>query len=241
MKKSSGKHLKKISVKQWISHCFVCILIFSLLLSGAVSYFRSYVTTMRQKKEAAAICAQNVTSMLNHQWSLEDLSRSADSELYDFVRHAFRNFCSSYGMDYLYIYSIDPEEPSRFYYLAVASDHYRESHLFEELALQKKHADFIMKGEQALLEGSREIQQDSLDNKYGKVITWLAPYIDRNGEFRALIGMDYKGSLVWFDVLIEFLANMFPIYVCLLAGLLILLFVIGLFFKFSDWLKNTKW
>ena len=226
MKKSSGKHLKKISVKQWISHCFVCILIFSLLLSGAVSYFRSYVTTMRQKKEAAAICAQNVTSMLNHQWSLEDLSRSADSELYDFVRHAFRNFCSSYGMDYLYIYSIDPEEPSRFYYLAVASDHYRESHLFEELALQKKHADFIMKGEQALLEGSREIQQDSLDNKYGKVITWLAPYIDRNGEFRALIGMDYNGSLVWLDILIDFLANIFPIYVCLLAGLLILLFLV---------------
>ena len=63
-------------------------------------------------------------------------------------------------------------------------------------------------------------------------IVWIASLL-----LKSMIPAKWK-VITWIIGSIGFVGK-WVFFIC--AGLLILLFVIGLFFKFSDWLKNTKW
>ena len=64
------------------------------------------------------------------------------------------------------------------------------------------------------------------------LIVWIASLL-----LKLMIPAKWK-VITWIIGAIGFVGK-WVFFIC--AGLLILLFVIGLFFKFSDWLKNTKW
>jgi hypothetical protein len=63
-------------------------------------------------------------------------------------------------------------------------------------------------------------------------IVWIASLL-----LESMIPAKWK-VITWIIGAIGFVGK-WVFFIC--AGLIILLFVIGLFFKFSDWLKNTKW
>lgn len=114
--------MKRSSIKLWITNAFFIILILAMLLSAMANLRQAYVNTMQQDAQLMTLCAQNVQNLLNHQWSLDELRQSPDGALYLQAREVLQEVCRAYQLEYLYIYSIDPVAPSRYYYLCVSPD-----------------------------------------------------------------------------------------------------------------------
>ena len=218
--------MKTGSIKNWITRAFATILVLALVLSAAANLYHSYVNTMKQGDEMLIICAKNVSNLLNHQWSLDRLGQSADSEVYQEAHEVLRKLCGIYHLDYLYIYTIDPEAPSRYYYMYVSSDPEKDADVQGEFALHKKNADGILTEEQALLDGSEDLQRIFSKDQFDSDFTWLAPYYNSDKELCALIGMDYKLSQVMQRILTEFMQNIIPFVLSLSIGFYFLLLLV---------------
>ena len=218
--------MKKTSIKRWITRCFGIIFILSMALSAAANLHQAYLNTIHTNADLSEACAENVTNLLNHQWGLEELRSDADSAIYQETRKVLRDVCRSYHMEYLYIYSIDHAESDRYYYACVSSDADKDELALQEYSLRTRRADGILKGEQALLDGAKELQIEHLNNYFGSELTWIAPYLDADGELRALIGMDYNTKQFRQSMLTDFLGDIIPFALSLSVGLFFLLFLV---------------
>ena len=217
--------MKKNTIRHWIILSFTAILLLSVAMSAAINYREAYSSAMRQSENTAQIFADIVFQLLKHEWDLDELSQSAASGEYEEARKVFASLCKHFGMDYASIYRIDPEIPARKYYLYVSSEH-RENNRLQTSALRTEPADALMPGEEALLDGEREIQQEITKTPIGAGVTWLAPYEGRDGELIAVIRMDYNLIQIRHSIFRNFLVDIIPFSLSLLIGLFILLVLV---------------
>ena len=217
-------HVKKpVSIKQWITRAFLIILILSVMVSAAANLYQAYANNMEQDEELMTICSENIQNLLNHQWGgLEELQKSGESETYTEARRVLKQLCTNYDLDYLYIYSVDPEVPSRYYYLGVSPDEAKDRVAQTEMTLRYRPVAEILPAEQALLDGARELQHERVNNRLGQGVTWFAPYYDKNDELQALIGLDLSRAQIWQDTREDFLNDIIPFVLALIVGLLLL-------------------
>ena len=218
--------MKSTSIKQWIIRYFVIVLVLSAILSSLTNFYENYVDFMQQREDTAVMCAKNVSNLLNHQWSLEELDTSLENETYQKAQDVMRQICTVYRLDYVYVYSIDTAEPSRYYYMCVAADDEKNEAAMRELSLRNRYAATISPGELAILNGARTPQRERIDNRFGDDVTWICPYVDRKGELRALIGMDYSATWVGANILQNFLLDIIPFVLFITISLVFLLFMI---------------
>ena len=183
--------MKQHSIRHWITRWFIAILFLSMVISAVANLYEAYSSTMQSGREWASLCAYDMRNLLDHQWSLEELSGSAESEEYMNARRITQNLCRNYEMDYIYVYTVDPEKAVRYYYLCVSNDPEKDCEL-QEYALSEGDRVDLMPGEKAILAGSDEMQEEVLHNWFGNEVTWIVPYYDTEGVLRAMIGMDYS-------------------------------------------------
>ena len=215
--------MKPVLIKIWIARAFLDILILSMVLSAAANLYLAYTNNMDQRAELMTICSKNIQSMLNHQWGgLDGLQKSVESDNYLEARRSMLRLTKIYNLDDLYVYSVDPAVPSRFYYLCASSDAVKDKAAQSEMALAAKPAAEILPAEQEVLEGEQELQREYGDNSFGNGITWFAPYVDSKGEMRALIAMHYGSDQILKNILDDFLHDIIPFALSLIVGLLLL-------------------
>ena len=101
--------MKSRSINRWITRCFIIILAFSMIASAVANLYEAYVSTIERGGELVAACAGNVSNLLNHQWSLFDLTEKR-GVLAAEAHKVFSQLCESYQLDFIdiYGYSIRP-------------------------------------------------------------------------------------------------------------------------------------
>ena len=196
-----------------------------MIASAVANLYEAYISTIERGGELAAVCAGNVSNLLNHQWSLNDLAGKGDALLAE-AHKVFSQLRESYQLDFIDVYGIDPQTPSRYVYLCVSSDEEIDAAIQQELVQRDLPIKQITEGEQKLLDGARDIQRGLRRTQYGEMYTWVAPYLDRDGVFRAIIGMSCSVSAIRRSMLKSFLLDMIPFVLALTMGLLLLLLLV---------------
>ena len=148
--------MKQHSIRHWITRWFIAILFLSMVISVVANLYEAYSSTMQSGRDWASLCAYDMRNLLDHQWSLEELSGSAESEEYMNARRITQNLCRNYEMDYIYVYTVDPEKAVRYYYLCASNDPEKDCEL-QEYALSEGDRVDLMPGEKAILAGSDEM------------------------------------------------------------------------------------
>lgn len=217
---------KKTSIKIWISRYFAIILILVVVLSALVNLRENITANMHDCENTAKIYSENITSLLNNECDLEGIKDSAKEEIFIEAREVFQEMCKSSQMDYIYVYTILPEVPARYYYLCAGLDRTKDEIALEKFSLRERKTSALLPGEEDLLSGSRNLTREYMEDEYGKRITWLYPYYDENGKFRAIIGMDYSINRLYGDVWVHFLQDIIPFVLLVLLSMLFLLFLL---------------
>ena len=170
---------------------FTAILLVSLGATAGWDYYWTNRSAVKQADQNAGICTETVRQMLD-EWELDELRKSSETELYREARKDLRLVCPRYRLDYLYVYSIDPQTNLRHFVLCVASDDDNDEMVQDERFLGAVSDDPLDKAEQAIMRGDLKLQRDNLVNRYGSEVIWLLPYQAKDGSLLAIIGADYS-------------------------------------------------
>lgn len=201
-------------------------MILSIALSAVVNLSKNSSLIKHDVSETAKTCAENVSSLLNSECDLDELKTSPQGKIANEAHEVLHELCNSSLMDYVYIYSIDPKESTRYYYLSAGLTRKKDDIALNEFSQYLSPAMSITPEEQELLDGSKEIVSVPRKNKYGNWVTWIAPYYDTNGKFRALIGMNYSVRRLNRNVFMNFLVDIIPFIILLIPSMLFLLVLI---------------
>ena len=219
------KTKKRKSVRRWITLCFVLTFFFSLLALSAMNYRETSINYVEQSSEWAESCL-DITWYLLDQWEIDTVYDPQIDTSYWIRRDMLYALCKNFSMDYLYVYTIDPETQARTYLFCVGGTEEKDYTVAATRFYGAVSKDPLDEQEMAVLSGSRELQQGMLSNQYGDEMVWLMPYVDRQGQFRAIIGVDDDIRVTREKILKEFCLDIVPVVLSLLMGLFILLMLV---------------
>ena len=219
------KRKKRKSIRQWITLCFTLTFVFSLLAMSAMNYRETSSNNVKQSTEWAESC-MDITWYLLDQWGVDTIYDPQIDPSYWIRRDMLYALCKNFSMDYLYVYTIDPETHVRTYLFCVGGTVEKDNDVVDTRCYGAVSDDPLDEQELAVLEGSRELQQGVLSNQYGDEMTWLIPYVDNQGNIRAMIGVDDNIRVTREKILREFYLDIVPVIVSLLVGLFILMMLV---------------
>ena len=217
--------MKKNSIRHWIILCFNAVLILSVAASAAANYFENSHDIMEDYGRLAETCAYVASNLFVYQWDNDEVLGSTGTEAYTDAANSLRGLCKTYKLDTLSICRVDPSVPARYYYFYVSPILEENQKFQREYALRTIPAETLLPEEEALINGSREIQiafGDEFDDK----IEWISPVYDLNGNFIALISMVCDIGPIRNRIVKDFLRDIIPFSLSLLCGLLILLYLV---------------
>ena len=219
------KRKKRKSIRQWITLCFTLTFVFSLLAMSAMNYRETSSNNVKQSTEWAESC-MDITWYLLDQWGVDTIYDPQIDPSYWIRRDMLYALCKNFSMDYLYVYTIDPETYVRTYLFCVGGTVEKDNDVVDTRCYGAVSDDPLDEQELAVLEGSRELQQGALSNQYGDEMTWLIPYVDNQGNILAMIGVDDNIRVTREKILREFYLDIVPVIVSLLVGLFILMMLV---------------
>lgn len=217
--------MKRKSIRHWIILCFTAVLILSVAASAAANYYGNSHDIMEDYGRLAETCAYVASNLFVYQWNNDEVLGSTGTEAYTDAANSLRGLCKTYKLDTLSICRVEPSVPARYYYFYVSPILEENQKLQREYALRTVPAETLLPAEDALINGSREIQivfGDQLDDK----IEWISPVYDLNGSFIALISMVCDISPIRSRIVKDFLRDIIPFLLSLLCGLVILLYLV---------------
>ncbi len=218
--------MKKNSIRRWIILCFTAVLILSVAASGMVNYYKNTYDAMEGYRRQSESCAYVASNLFVYQWNNDEVLSTTESEAYTDAAFSLRGLCKTFNLVSLSLYRVDPSVPARYYYFYVAPDREKYLKLQEEHALRTIPAKALLLGEEAILNGSREMQMEHNDGfLYSKVI-WISPVFDLDGNLIAMVRMDYDMDPIRDTILKDFLRDIIPFSLSLLFGLLFLLLLV---------------
>lgn len=214
---------KNHSIRQWIIKYFIVVMLLSMALYAAVNLRDAYESAVDRSKAEAIICAENVTSLLDNECELDQIQSSPEDEIYLEAREVLRELCKSSGMDYVYVYTVDESEQTRYYYVCAGLSEREDAIAENEFSRTERPMAELLAGEKELLDGAKGMKQDHREDKYGDDIVWIYPYYWEKEDMPALIAMDYSASRLIRDVTGAFFSDMIPLLILLSIGMAILL------------------
>lgn len=215
---------KKSSIKKWITRYFVVAMFLSMVLYALVNLRETYEITVQRSRMRALVCAENITSLIDNECSLEKIKTSPNGEIFIEAREVIRELCKSARMDYVYVYTLDPEGMSRYYYVCAGLTLQEDITAESEFCLSERPIIKVLPGEFEILNGSKDLQQDYRENKYGNDIVWIYPYYDQKSELKAMIGMEYNAGQMYANILKRFLQDIIPFALLIVVCMMFLLF-----------------
>lgn len=216
---------KRKSIRKRVVISFAVIFLMSLAISGVIGFKTAYDDVMQDGETLAKSCVE-VTSYFLRRWDSGNLGETADEHSYMIARKLTRNFCKGFGLDYLYVYKIDAAAGKRKYVFCSAADDEKDEKA-QDFVNGNASAEELMSDEMAILNGDLSIQRIYLDNKYGKEVAWLAPYLDGEGKLEAFIGMDVSMESEKRMILKGFALNALLVFVSLSLGLAVFLVTVN--------------
>lgn len=217
--------MKNVSIKRWITWCFLIILIVSVAASAGWSFFWTRRSSLESAGQRTGTCAEIMQLLLDH-WTLDGLEAGDESKMYRSARRTARILCRIYSLDYIYIFTFDPETNYRHFVLCVAGDDAADQVVREERYLGAVVDDPPDDAELAILGGAKTLQKHVLDNQYGHEETWLLPYFGDDGLLRAVIGMDYGVEMEQQKILHNFLLITVPMVLAISLVFIVLLLLL---------------
>ena len=216
---------KRKSIRHWITLCFTLTFFFSLVAMSAMNYRETSINNVKLSSEWAESCV-DITWYLLDQWGIDTVYDPEIDTSYWIRRDMLYALCKNFSMDYLYVYTIDPETQARTYLFCVGGTEEKDMDVVVSRLYGTVSDDPLDEQEMAILSGSRELQQGMLSNRYGDEMVWLMPYVDRQGVFRAIIGVDDDIRVTREKILKEFYLDIVPVVLSLLMGLFILMMLV---------------
>ena len=185
----------KHSIFKQIITVFVIAILIATIVAGVFSFlysFRATVTRSARFAQTGGLSAAQVIESIDY----DKLKESDTSELYVKIRKELRNICQSCGLEYLYLYEVEPDEESIRFIITVATDDEKDEDIIVERGLGVVVPWVLTEQERAVLRDGEYIRPYIEDNVFGKVYTWYYPVYDDNGDIIALVGSDYSTSAV---------------------------------------------
>ncbi len=182
--------MKTNSIKQWITRCFVLIILFSATSLIVWDVSSNYDVNDESRMHRAGACANVINNVLENV-NLDSLKDDSEPR-YQKIRSLFHTLCKSFLMDYVYIYRIDPKTQYRHYYFCTAQSDAQEEVVKRERSLGSISTDPLDPEEVLIMNGETHMQRNDIDNDYGHEVTWLIPYRSEDGKLLAIIGIDFN-------------------------------------------------
>ena len=217
--------MKRRPINRWIRRCFAIILLLSIVTSAAVNLREAYLDAIRRDTERARICAASVTYLLNHQYARDEAADS-DERVSSTAAEVLPELCRICRMDSIAVYTVDPRTSARSVRLSTVVRSKNGNAVPREYARKPLPEGQLLPGEKALLDGSKELQQELFRTPTGLTYSWLAPYCDGDGVLRAIISMDYSSSNIRRLTVKAFMADIIPFALSLTLGLIALLILV---------------
>ena len=112
------KKKRQKTIRRWIVLCFTLTFFFSLLAMSVMNYRETSSNNVKQSKEWAESCV-DITWYLLDQWGVDTVYDPDYDTSYWIRRDMLNALCKNFSMDYLYVYTIDPETFVRTYLFCV--------------------------------------------------------------------------------------------------------------------------
>lgn len=216
---------KKKSIRTSIFISFFIILTISMILSAAANLREAYINNMNDSEELSRYCARSLTHLLE-EWDFEDLQKSTDSTNYLNARETTRALCDFFHLDYIIIYKLNPETNERFYVLSSALNPETDAVLQERFALKSFYDRPASEAELEILNHHSYWNRSFVQDQYGKVIVYLTPFLDENGNVLAFIALGFSMKWGVSNIYRDFLRDIIPFLLSLIIGFLILLLLV---------------
>ena len=218
--------MKKSKIQRRIARYFCVMIAFVVAFLSSLDFYENFKIRFDISKEQAISCSEIVSGILDHV-DFKLFEAVPDSAKYDNERNKLRNVCISFDLDYLYIYSIDPETLRRRRLFNVAYDDKMDAYIYAEHSFGTLSVDPLNPKELAIFKGARGMQRTEFNNQYGHEITWLIPYTNENNELLAIIGIDNDFNIATKSFMKMFLLATIPTVAVMILELIILLKLIG--------------
>ena len=215
----------KKSVKQWITQCFVFIILFSAVTLSIWDIYANYMVNLSSREHRTQGCAKVVKSLLDHL----DFTTLNDKETPEYrrIRSTLHKLCYSFAIDYIYVYRILPESNYREFIFSTSRSDEMDEILKKERSLGAIATEPLTPGEIRLDNGDLTIQRTRSDNKYGQEVIWLVPYCSKDGKLLAIIGIDFNLQNGHIKIFRDFLSDIFPMLIPLILGMVIVLYLVN--------------
>lgn len=151
-------------------------------------------------------CTKTVSSMLVHQGTAA-LYEDHKAEPYIYIRNAIRNFCTGFGQDELYLYTVDTAAKKRNVLMAVASDEEENRFLADDKNVELLDGSLLEKAEEAVLSGQETLHREEWKTPYGRIYAWMSMFRDPDSAEPVLICMEYNIETEREHILRDFLED----------------------------------
>jgi len=205
MKTTIKKSLKK-SLNRRITEYFLIILALTIAVSAVWNYYSTRQSILDMEKSQTEGCTKTVSSMLVHQGTAA-LYEDHKAEPYIYIRNAIRNFCTGFGQDELYLYTVDTAAKKRNVLMAVASDEEENRFLADDKNVELLDGSLLEKAEEAVLSGQETLHREEWKTPYGRIYAWMSMFRDPDSAEPVLICMEYNIETEREHILRDFLED----------------------------------
>ena len=212
------------TLRRWLALSFAVVLAVSVAATCLWSWYDFRKSSLDDRKTRAMDCAA-----LTEQNLLQSgfgSSYTGFGASYAFDRVTMRKLCQIFEMDYLYVFTVAEDRQSITYLVCVASDDEADKNVQEIRAPGTVIEVQLGEDENRILDDQLDAALIHMDNENGKMLTWLVPYRNLDGEIVALIGADF-GLQVTQKLLIQrILRQLIPILLSMLLAYVVLLLLV---------------
>lgn len=182
-----GKKKIRLSILNRIALLFFAAVIFSALLTMAISYRFMMQDAADQGRTVAGVVATAAKTAIGSREAVYDLMN--DAKFRDDIHGTFRYICSQTGVKYLYLYTID-DDGHKHDIVCAAGDEEEDRKMNEEYGFGSVNTRPLYQCEINVLNGDFDEDYQFIDNDFGNVCMYVVPLHDSE-EVIALIGVDY--------------------------------------------------
>lgn len=215
----------KKSINRRISIYFLIIMVFTAVFSAAWNYYSTRESILEREQENSAGCARAVTALLNHYGdTVED---DWSSEQYIFLWQGARNLCRGFGLEAMYVYTIDAQTDS--HRLLIAMDAEEDSSMppeqdSEGISLPEPLLNEIVFDIAAGYEHMRRVVWRDPKHHYASM--WIVRCPLRDAPYPVYLCMEYSLDRERERILRDFLEDiLFPIFALFIAFLVLNLMI----------------
>lgn len=215
----------KKSINRRITIYFLIIMVFTAVFSTAWNYYRTSQSILKSEREQSAGCARAVTALLNHYGdTVED---DWSSEKYIFLWQAARNLCRGFGLETMYIYTIDAQTDR--HRLLIAMDTEDESSMPPEegpegVSLPEPLLNELVFDLAAGYENMRRVVWRDPEHHYASM--WIVHCPLRDAPYPVYLCMEYSLDRERERILSDFLEDiLLPIFALFIAFLVLNLMI----------------